>query len=840
MKSYIPQSTAMATVGVLALAGALWLLNREAVCEAPDEAHLREALPVATEIAKLPHDGGPEFNRLIHERSPYLLQHARNPVNWYPWGPEAFARAKKENKPIFLSVGYSTCHWCHVMERESFERDDVAAILNEHFIAIKVDREERPDVDQIYMLATQMMTGRGGWPNSLWLTPDGRPWYAGTYFPPEDRMGLPGFKTLLTSLAGAWRTRRKEMLERADKISETLKTYSSGEHVESSGRLSDELLAAAVRALRANFDVYHGGFGRAPKFPPHSALRLLFDRHRRNGDAEALKMAVKTLDAMAAGGIHDHVAGGFHRYATDGVWFLPHFEKMLYDNAQLARAYVEGYLATGEERYRRVAEETYDWALREMADPAGGFHSALDADSEGEEGKFYLWDRKEVLELLGEQEGELFCRVYNVEKGGNFVDPVTQEKPGTNLPHLTASLEQIAQREKLAPAELAKHLAAAHKKLLAVRIKRVWPGRDDKVLVSWNALMISSLAYGGRQLREPRYTDAAKRAAEFILTHMRKGGRLLRTYRGGAAKLNAYLDDYAFLAEALLELHTATGEKRWLDEARSLADAMLKHYKDSAGGGFYFTSDDHEDLLARTKDPADRAVPSGNAVAAGMLVRLGELTGEKKYHRAAGEALESFEGFMRRMPASTGTLLVATAAYLEAEEDRATETDEKQPVPDAVAEKKPVRIEAFASHLTAAPGQTIQLALRIAIDEGWHVNGGKPLARDLVATALSLTKDTPAALEKLNLPKGRRVRLAFSDGPLSVYEGVVWIRATVALAEDAGPGPARLGLTVTTQACDDKTCLAPETHLLPLTVTVDRDAKTGKPRHPAVFAEGGK
>ena len=711
------------------------------------------------------------------------------------------------------------------MQRESFERQDVADILNRHYIPVKVDREERPDVDRIYLLATQLLTGQGGWPNSVWLTPDGRPWYAGTYFPREDRHGRPGFKSLLTRLADAWRTRRRDILDRAERISKVVKDYSAGSHVQTTGRLSRRLVDEAVGALTGTFDEDNGGFGGAPKFPPHGALRLLFESYRRTKDAAVLKMATRTLEAMARGGIHDHVGGGFHRYATDAGWLVPHFEKMLYDNAQLARAYVDGYVATGDERYRRVARDTYEWVLREMADQAGGFHCALDADSEGEEGKFYLWHRKEILEVLGKQAGELFCRVYNVCEVGNFTDPVAGARPGTNIPHLTDST---------VPGELPGRLLAARRKLLARRAKRVWPHRDDKVLVSWNALMIASLAYGGRLLEEPRYAAAAEKAAEFILTRMRKEGRLLRTYRAGEAKLNAFLDDYAFLADALLELHATTGRGRWLDEARSLAETMLKHYGDPAGGGFFFTSGDHEDLLARTKEPADGAVPSGNAVAAGVLVRLARLTGERKYLDAARDTLEAFEGFMRHMPKAAASLLLATAEYLDA---AASRTPVAAAEPDAVAEKKPVRIEAFASHVTAAPGGTIDLAVRIAIDEGWHINSHRPLQKDLVATAIGLAKGSPGTLERVSYAPGRKVKLAFSPEALSVYEHTVWIRAAVRLDEKLKPGPLSLKLTVTAQACSGSMCSSPQTHALTVALEVAPGAKPGGARHPSVFAD---
>ena len=783
----------------------------------------REPLPSSDEIARLPVDGGEQFNRLIHEKSPYLLQHARNPVDWYPWGPEAFARARKENKPVFLSVGYSTCHWCHVMEHESFERQDVAEILNKHFVAIKVDREERPDVDQIYMLATQVVTGRGGWPNSLWLTPDGKPWYAGTYFPREDRSGRPGFKTVLRRLAGLWRERRKDVLDQADKLAKALKEYSSAGRVAAPGKLSFDLLEKGTQGLRQSYDAAQGGFSQAPKFPPHSALRLLFYEHRRTRRADLQQMAARTLDAMARGGIYDHIGGGFHRYSTDAKWLVPHFEKMLYDNAQLIRAYVDGFLATGSEAYRQVVAETAEWVFREMTDSAGGFYSALDADSEGEEGKFYLWTRREILDVLGRSEGELFCGVYNVTEEGNYHDEAARKRTGTNILHLTEAMEDLATRLKVDKGDLHRRLAAARKKLLARREGRIRPYRDDKVLVSWNALMIGSLAYAGRHLQESRYVAAAEKAADFILTHMRKDGRLLRTYRRGHAKLNAYLDDYAFLADALLDLHEATGRKRWLKEADSLTQLLLKHFHDPADGGFFFTSGDHENLLARTKDPMDRAIPAGNAVAAGALVRLAGQTGRTEPLAAAGRVLERFHGHMDRMPQATAAMLLAAGAYLEATASAAA----SQPAgakPDAVAGKPPVALEAFVSPRSAAPGEVVDVAIRVTIDKGWHINSNKPLQKHLIPTSVHVEPTRFAALHRVVYPEGKKAKFAFSKEALSVYEGVIRIRAKVRIDPSAGPGPVEATVAVKTQACNDSSCLAPETHVLSLRLVIE-----GKP-----------
>jgi len=827
--------------GSAAVLASVWLLTRlgpgrgEKGKETPmsevnqRHTHTRSPLPSPEEIAALSPTqrvpGGPEFNRLIHEESPYLLQHARNPVDWYPWGEEAFARARKEDKPIFLSVGYSTCHWCHVMERESFEKEDVARLLNEHFIAIKVDREERPDVDDLYMNATQLLTGRGGWPNSVWLTPEGRPWYAGTYFPPEDYYGRPGFKTILLRLAEVWRTRRPEVESQAAQVWQALQRMSSGGEADGMGELTRQLVGPAMGELRRSFDPQRGGFGGAPKFPPHGSLSLLLYEYRRTKEDSLLAMATRTLDAMAQGGIYDHVGGGFHRYSTDERWFLPHFEKMLYDNAQLSRTYVDAYLLTGREDYRRVAAETYEWVLREMIGPEGGFYSALDADSEGEEGKFYLWRREEILALLGEKEGQFFCQVYQVEPDGNFREEASGHRPGTNILHLAQPLAETAQAQGLAPADLRRRLERARQKLLEVRNQRVWPHLDDKVLTAWNGLMIGSFAFGGRHLKEPRYTQAAEQAAHFVLTTLRRNGRLLRTYRDGVAKLNAYLEDYAFLAEGLLELYEATGNRRWLEEAEQLADVLLQQFRDEKEGGFFFTSADHEEWLVRSKQPYDQALPSGNGMAAQVLVRLGQLTGKPQYRAAARTTLDAFVGLMERAPRATESLILATALYFDA---GGSAEPEAQPGtrPEAEVRRKPVTAAAFASRRTAAPGETVEVKVRLTIDEGWHVHSHQPKQENLIPTSLRLEDNPVAALDQVRYPDGQEMTFAFSPEPLSVYAGEVWIKASVTVSPKAETGAATLKFKLRVQACDDQTCLAPETLVLPVPLGIGKSRGT--------------
>jgi uncharacterized protein YyaL (SSP411 family)/cytochrome c biogenesis protein CcdA len=823
----------------------VWLLVQpEAHGLATDEVkQMSESLPSAEEIAKLPPDGGPEFNRLIHEKSPYLLQHARNPVDWYPWGPEAFERALAEDKPVFLSVGYSTCHWCHVMAHECFEHSDVAELLNKHFVSIKVDREERPDLDEIYMHATQLIAGRGGWPNSVWLTPDGRPWFAGTYFPREDAAGRAGFKTILKRLNETWNNRREDVEVQANNLSNAIRQMSSGIALAATKELTRDVVDSAINELRSSFDHKNGGFSGAPKFPPHSSLSLLFYEYRRTKDDALLKMATKTLDAMAVGGMRDHIGGGFHRYSTDAEWFVPHFEKMLYDNAQLARSYVDGHLVTGNEDYRRVAVETYEWVIRDMTDKDSGFHSALDADSEGVEGKFYLWTRDEVVEILGKEEGEFFCGIYDIQDGGNFREEATQQLSDGSIAHLDRPLDEVASNMGLTPAELNSRLAKDRQKLLERRERRIRPHLDDKVLTDWNGLMIGSFAYGGRLLDEPRYTKAAENTADFIFTRMWEDGKLLHVYRDGDARLNGYLDDYAFLADGLLELYETTNNDRWLEWTKELADAMLGAFQDKRDGGFYFTSSDHEDLLSRSKDPFDRAIPSGNAVAAGVLARLGRLTGEENYLNASVRTMGAFNGSIQRSPVGATTLVIAAAEYFDGtpradsliEQKAFGVRTEADITPDAFARVEPVTAEAFASHLEMAPGQTMHVAVNIGIDEKWHINSNKPLQDNLVPTSISL-QDSPAfKIGDVQYAEGQTVNLAFSPEPLSVYEGMVLFDVPVTLSEAAAPGKHDLKLAVNVQACDDSACLAPEELTLRFEISANSGGPVAKMRHEEIF-----
>jgi uncharacterized protein YyaL (SSP411 family) len=589
-------------------------------------------------------------NRLAGETSPYLLQHAHNPVDWYPWGPEAHERAKAEDRPIFLSIGYSACHWCHVMERESFENLEIAALMNRHFVNVKVDREERPDLDQIYMTAVQAMTGHGGWPMSVFLTPDLKPFYGGTYFPPEDARGMPGFERVLLSVHKAWEERRDEIVTSAADMTEQLRAM--GAVPAGEGGLDFALLDAAARHLIRAFDGRHGGFGQAPKFPHPMDLKVLLRQHARTGGAAPLHAVRLTLDKMARGGIYDHLGGGFARYSTDDRWLVPHFEKMLYDNALLASVYLETYQATGEASYATVARETLDYVLRRMTGPEGAFYATEDADSEGVEGKYYVWSLAEVGARLGPERAQAFATVYDVTDRGNWEH--------ANILNLPRPLEEAAALLGREPAELAAALAADRATLLAAREQRVPPGKDTKVLTSWNGLMIAALAEGARVLADERYLAAAERAAALLLVRLRSSdGRLLHSFKDGQAKFNAYLDDYANLADGLTRLYEVSGRPTWVESALDLARVMLDEFADPAEGGFFYTGRSHEALIARQKDAYDNATPSGNAMAATALLRLAALTGRDDLAAAGRATLQSVRLVLEKAPMAAGQSLVA-------------------------------------------------------------------------------------------------------------------------------------------------------------------------------------
>jgi len=596
-------------------------------------------------------------NHLINETSPYLRQHAHNPVDWYPWGPEAFERAQRENKPIFLSIGYSTCHWCHVMAHESFEHPEVARLMNEAFVSIKVDREERPDIDNVYMSACQVMTGSGGWPLSIIITPDKKPFFAATYIPREGRFGLIGMMELIPHIRELWATRRSEALSLSNEIATVLQQTSQDTPGE---ELDEATLEITYEQLAKRFDGQYAGFSSAPKFPtPHNLLFLL--RYwKRDGNKAALDMVEKTLQTMRRGGIYDHVGFGFHRYSTDSQWLVPHFEKMLYDQAMLAMAYTEAYQATGKEDYGKTAREIFTYALRDMTAPEGGFCSAEDADSEGEEGKFYLWTQEEVRQAFGNEEADFVARVFNIEKDGNFLEQATRRRSGVNILHLRKTLGELASDLNLSQQDLQAHLEVIRQELFACREKRVHPMKDDKILTDWNGLMIAALAKGAQAFDEPEYAEAACRAADFILGNMRKpAGRLLHRYRDGQAGVEANLDDYAFLVWGLIELYEAIFDARHLEVALELTSDMVRHFWDEDGGGLYLTPDDGESLFVRKKEIYDGAIPSGNAVAMLNLLRLGRMTATSTLEEKAARIGSAFSGSVKQSPSAHTQLMVA-------------------------------------------------------------------------------------------------------------------------------------------------------------------------------------
>ncbi|MBX3395537.1 MAG: thioredoxin domain-containing protein [Phycisphaerae bacterium] len=594
-------------------------------------------------------------NRLNHATSPYLLQHAHNPVDWYEWDPEALERAREEDKPIFLSIGYSACHWCHVMERECFENQQIAAVMNEFFVCIKVDREERPDLDEIYMMATQVFTRSGGWPMSVWLTPDQRPFFAGTYFPPRSSHGRPGFEDVLRYLARVWREERDKVIQQADALTDAVKSLTV---VEPGDELPPySLIPSTAEVFARAFDTVQGGIsgGGTNKFPPSMSMDLMLrayhaSTHQGEPKAGLLRMVELTLDKMAHGGIYDQIGGGICRYSTDVDWLVPHFEKMLYDQALVSDIYQKAYQLTRKPLYARIAREIHDYVIADLQGPEGGFYSSRDADSEGVEGKFYIWTFDEVRSALGENESALFCDYYDITPSGNW--------EGHNIPNVPRPIEVVAKAHGLEPSQLETRLTASRKKLFDLRETRVKPHLDDKILASWNGLMIASMAKAARILEDTRYQDAAARAADFVLTRMRDpNGRLLRNYRNGRTHTLGYLDDYAFMIEASLNLYETTLDIRWLDEAERLNRHVMEHYRDADGGGFFFTADDAEKTLIRSRSAIDNAVPSGSSVQFLNLQRLSILLGRSDLDEEARRTAQTFGRKLVNSPFSSERML---------------------------------------------------------------------------------------------------------------------------------------------------------------------------------------
>ncbi len=598
-------------------------------------------------------------NRLANEKSPYLLQHAGNPVDWYPWGEEAFEKAAREDKPILLSIGYSTCHWCHVMEHESFEDPDVARLMNEAFVSIKVDREERPDIDAIYMTVCQILSKGGcGWPLNIVMTPDRKPFFAATYIPKEARFGRAGMVDLVPKIKEIWDTQRDEVVKSAESITAAMRKAAHTQVEAGGGAPGMSALTTGFNQLHERFDEVHGGFGTRPKFPTPHNLVFLLRYWKRSGDEEALYMVEKTLTEMRLGGIYDHVGFGFHRYSTDPEWLLPHFEKMLYDQALLVMAYTEAYQATGKGDYKKTAQEIITYVLRDMTSPEGGFYSAEDADSEGVEGKFYVWTTEELEAVLGEEDGGLIARLYNALPGGNFSDEASGESSGENILYLRSLLNEIAASFGTDSGGILERVERAREKLFEAREKRVHPYKDDKILTDWNGLMIAALSKAASAFGEPAYAEAAKKAAGFLLTTMRgKDGRLLHRYRTGEAGITAHADDYAFLIWGLLELYEATFETEFLKTAIALQKDMNEHYLDSERGGYYFTANDAEEMIIRHKEVYDGAVPSANSTALLNLLRIGRITGDASYEETAENLAKAFSAHVEQAPSAYTQLL---------------------------------------------------------------------------------------------------------------------------------------------------------------------------------------
>ena len=723
-------------------------------------------------------DGKPIYtNRLILEASPYLVQHAHNPVDWYPWGPEAFAVAKRENKPIFLSIGYSTCHWCHVMERESFESPRIASILNQNFIAIKVDRERRPDVDKTYMQAVTMIAGNGGWPMSSFLTAEGKPFYGGTYFPPEV------FGNLLLRVSDIWKNQQPRLFEQAQQISDALQQLNN--HQASAGQLSNNTVKYATSRAIATHDSLQGGFGQAPKFPQEPLLFLLLSESERNADREALNTIETTLDAMSQGGIYDQIGGGFHRYSTDNAWLVPHFEKMLYNQAHLARVYLLAWRLTGKQTYKRVATQTLDYVLRDMTSPEGAFYSATDADSEGEEGVFFLWRPEQIRRSLSKQDAEFAIELFGISDNGNFEN--------SNILHLPTALEQVADQYHIPLSELASRIDRIRNQLYEAREAREHPLRDEKILTAWNGMMISTLAQAGMILGEPRYTEAAVRAAEFIWSHNSlSDGELYRVHLEGNSSIAAQQEDYAYFAESLLHLYDVTGSKHWLNRAEQIADNMFKLFWDHKAGGFYMNRDKEQlTSIGRPRDSGtDNAVPSGSSVALRVLQMLNSRLADFKYGEQANAILAALANAIKQRPTNYGYMLTGVTDLRNGE---------------LSAQRYVARggVRAIARQLTAQ-----KVVVDLSIPPGWHVNSNQPLQKGLIPTTISIDAvKTGWQMNKVSYPESIITTLGFQKEALSLYQGNVQIHIEVENGNAESPViPIELGI----QACNDRICLPPE------------------------------
>ena len=850
----------LAGVGVLAAAwGASYgwggASRSEATLPASGIAPAEEVHPHAEKL-KNPDGSWKYTNHLIHETSPYLLLHVHNPVEWYSWGPEALERALAEDKPIFLSVGYSTCYWCHVMDRQVFSDPQIAKLMNQWFVNIKVDREERPDLDKIYMTATQLITGGGGWPNSIFLTRDLRPFYAGTYFPPEDKFGLPGFPKVLRALHQAWEEQRTQVEQQADQLTAAIRRAQEAQGtVAGSGALDQALVDQAVQQLKARFDDAYGGFSGAPKFPPDMDLELLMAEYERTGEEELLNMVTRTLEQMARGGIHDHLGGGLHRYSTDNRWQVPHFEKMLYNQAQTARVYLQAYRLTGRQVFRQTAEDIFRFTDRVMTAPEGGFYSALDSETDGIEGLYYLWTEEEIRHILGGQ-AALFLKVYSLAS-------MPEEEKG--VLYLPRALEESAGELGMSTSALKKKLIPLKAALLRVRQQRPRPLLDTKILSAWNGLMIDAYAYGYQVLGEKKYLETARRAAAFVLGQLRDDeGDLQRSFRDGQVKYDAYQEDYAFLVRGLLGLYHATGNIAYVEQAEELAGKMVHLFWDEENGGFYLSST-AENLIIRAKSPYDSATPSGNSEATHALLELARITEEKAPLEKARQTMQAFAGAMQQGPGGFARMLLAVQHYLQTEREKTTEGEMGSAAASAQQAKAPdlatilsglkrskesgeplltdsadlVQTEPFVSVDRLVPGETFQVAARLKVDDGWHINANPASFDFLIPTTLEVNSDLPVEVLGIDYPPSTQFKSAFVEQSISVYAGDVVVRATLRLdgkAPSASQG--RLELKLRYQACDESHCLAPAEVILPLEVAVSRAGGQPAPLHREVFEAG--
>ncbi len=828
----------LAGIGLLLAVGGAgyWMgMSKEEVEQAPlsiEPSNSSDDVHPHAEKLKNPDGSWKYTNHLIHETSPYLLLHAHNPVDWYPWGPEALELSRAEDRPIFLSVGYSTCYWCHVMERLVFSDPEIAALMNRWFVNIKVDREERPDLDEIYMTATRIISGHGGWPNSVFLTPDLEPFFAGTYFPPYDdqRFGRPGFPRVLRVLHDAWTNQRPEVNARTQPIVAAIRRMETGlATAAGTAALNRGLLDRAIQRLKERYDDAYGGFGGAPKFPPDQALELLLAEYERKKTPRLLEIAAHTLKMMAQGGMHDHLGGGFHRYSTDARWWVPHFEKMLYNQALLAKVYLHAYRTTGEEAFRRTAEGIFHFVDRVMTSPEGGFYSALDSETHGKEGEYYLWTEEEVRRIL-RADADLFLKVYNLAP--------MPEGEGKVL-FMPRTLKAAAATVDLSPEALQIKLRPLRQALLQVRQQRERPLLDTKIVTAWNGMLIDAYAYGYEVLKEDAYLQKARRAADFILSRLRnREGNLMRTYREGRVKYEGYQEDYAFLIQGLLGIYRASGEDPYLRHAADLTARMERLFWDTDQGGFYFTTGT-ESLLVRTKNPYEAAIPSGNAEAVHALLTLSEITGVQDHAQRAHRTMRAFAGLMNQNPGAFNRMLLGVLRYLETAPASPEPPSTPAPSPGSETVLAPplpkgedlVQARAVLTEDHPAPGKPFQIALTLQVVDGWHINANPASLDFLVPTELKITSDLPVEVLSIEYPPARELALGFADQPLAVYEGEVTVRATLKLGPEAKPEiKGLLHLQLDFQACDDSRCLPPASLTLPLEIVPARLQQTSGAR----------